>query len=58
MQTQLMHSESINPNEEEGGGVQPDQPLKSITEYTRFYTALDAVDHRNRLEDAYRFIKG
>lgn len=53
-----MHSESINPNEEEGGGVQPDQPLKSITEYTRFYTALDAVDHRNRLEDAYRFIKG
>ena len=33
MQTQLMHSESQQMNEEMDGGIQLDQPLKSITQH-------------------------
>ena len=58
MQTQLMHSESQQMNEEMDGGIQLDQPLKSITQYTQYYSVMDANDHKNRLEDALRFIKG
>lgn len=32
--------------------------MKSITQYTQYYTVHDANDHKNKLEDALRFIKG
>lgn len=35
-----------------------EQPLKSIIYYSNYYTNVDALEHRTRLEDAYRFIKG
>jgi hypothetical protein len=35
-----------------------DQPLKSIICYSNYYTSCDPQEHKNRLEDAYRFIKG
>ena len=58
MDTNLMHSESQQANDEAEGGTQLDQPLKSITQYTQHYSVIDPNDHRSRLEDAYRFIKG
>ena len=35
-----------------------DQPLKSIMKYSRYFLTFDAEDHKNKLEDALRFIKG
>lgn len=47
--------------DENEGGFQPDQPLKSITQYTNYLSitsAGDSNDHKTKLEDALRFIKG
>lgn len=45
------------PNEElEAAAL--DQPLKSIVCYSNYYNNVDAQEHKTRLEDAYRFIKG
>lgn len=46
------------PNEELEAAVVPDQPLKSIVQYSNYYTVVDPNDHKGRLEDALRFIKG
>jgi hypothetical protein len=55
----MMQAESQQLNEEpEAGGFQVDQPLKSITEYSKHLTHLEPAEHRVRLEDALRFIKG
>lgn len=35
-----------------------DQPLKSITQYSRYLSSIDPSDHKVKLEDALRFIKG
>lgn len=35
-----------------------DQPLKSITQYSKLLTNIDREDHKNKLEEALRFIKG
>jgi hypothetical protein len=35
-----------------------DQPLKSITTYSKYLTVMDPEDHKTKLEDAFRFIKG
>jgi hypothetical protein len=35
-----------------------DKQLKSIICYSNYYNNIDAQEHKNRLEDAYRFIKG
>ena len=40
------------------GGVQVDQPLKSIVQYSNYFSVIDSNDHKIRLEDALRFIKG
>ena len=36
-------------SDEVDGGVQVDQPLKSIVHYTNYYSTLDGNDHKNRL---------
>jgi hypothetical protein len=35
-----------------------DQPLKSITQYSRLWTNTDPEEHKFKLEEALRFIKG
>ena len=35
-----------------------DQPLKSFTIYSKYFTVFDPDDHKNKLEDSLRFIKG
>lgn len=35
----------------------PDQPLKSIVNYTKFFSEIKAADHFSRLDDATKFIQ-
>lgn len=48
----------LQPNEELEAAVVAEQPLKSIVQYSNYYTLMDPNDHKSRLEDALRFIKG
>jgi hypothetical protein len=48
----------LQPNEELEAAAILEQPLKSIVCYSNYYTHIDALEHKSRLEDAYRFIKG
>lgn len=34
----------------------PEMPLKTVTNYSRYFNKFDANDHRIRLEDAIKFI--
>lgn len=38
--------------------AQMDQPLKSFMTYSKYLNTFEPEDHKNKLEDALRFIKG
>ena len=38
--------------------IVPEQPLKSINYYSRYFSVINPEDHKTKLEDALRFITG
>jgi hypothetical protein len=41
---------------DEGEIANPDQPLKTIAQYSKYLSEMKPEDHRAKLEDALKFI--
>ena len=56
-----MRSSSMLPEPESAEELEmavPEQPLKSIYYYSRYFLTMNPEDHKTKLDDALRFITG